>query len=175
LEVVAPERDAPEPGVGAFPAPDDHFQPDDDLDEDAFGHPGELPTDEPEDAPHTGLPPKAEAWRKRSATGAILTGFALGLQRVFEKEREEPSIVMQVSGDPPQDLPVEADVQHGRPRQSVVSIRPWLLDGRAGGPGPAGTQAVPPAVPESTVTPAVPDTAGGAGVHAKGDPEPGPS
>jgi len=76
---------------------------------------------------HTALPPKFEAWRKRSATGAILTGFALGLQQAFVKEHEQPSIVMETSGDPPSDLPVEAEVERARPRQSVVSIRPWLL------------------------------------------------
>ena len=75
---------------------------------------------------HTALPPKLEKWRKRSATGAILTGFALGLQEALEN-RQEPSIVVQTSGDPPQDLPVEAELEYGRPRQSVVSIRPWLL------------------------------------------------
>jgi hypothetical protein len=75
----------------------------------------------------TALPPRIEAWRKRSAAGAILTGFALGLQEALEKRKEEPGIVMQTSGDPPKDLPVEADFEYGRPRQSVVQIRPWLL------------------------------------------------
>jgi hypothetical protein len=97
--------------------------------------------DEPPDSgPSSALPQKVEAWRKRSATGAILTGFALGLQQVFEKEKEEPAIVMQTSGDPPTDLPVDADVEHGRPRQSVVSIRPWLLGG-AGEPNDPGQTA----------------------------------
>jgi hypothetical protein len=82
---------------------------------------------EEEEEPHTALPPKVEAWRRRSATGAILTGFALGLQEALETKRDEPSIVVQTSGDPPQDLPVEADFEYGRPRQSVVNIRPWLL------------------------------------------------
>ena len=76
----------------------------------------------------TALPPKVEAWRRRSAAGAILTGFALGLQEVLETHRDEPSIVVQTSGDPPDDLPVEAEFEYGRPRQSVVSIRPWLLN-----------------------------------------------
>jgi hypothetical protein len=84
-----------------------------------------LPTEEQF---HTGLPPRMEAWRQRSATGAILTGFALGLQQALEPKRDEPSIVIQTSGDPPQDLPVEADFEYRRPRQSVVNIRPWLLD-----------------------------------------------
>lgn len=85
--------------------------------------------DEPADGePHTALPPKIEAWRRRSATGAVLTGFAFGLQQVFET-KDEPAIVMETSGDPPKDLPVEADLEYGRPRHSVVNIRPWLLPG----------------------------------------------
>ena len=87
-----------------------------------------------EDAPptgtHTALPPKIESWRKRSATGAILTGFALGLQEALEKPKEEPSIVLETSGEPPKDLPVEADFEYGRPKHSVVQIRPWLLPDR---------------------------------------------
>lgn len=77
---------------------------------------------------HTALPPKIEAWRRRSAAGAILTGFALGLQEALEKRKEQPGIVMETSGDPPRDLPVEADFEYGRPRHSTVQIRPWLLN-----------------------------------------------
>jgi hypothetical protein len=77
---------------------------------------------------HTALPRKVEAWRQRSAAGAILTGMALGLQQALGTERNEPAIVVQTSGDPPRDLPVEADFEFRRPRQSVVNIRPWLLD-----------------------------------------------
>jgi hypothetical protein len=79
---------------------------------------------------HTALPPKVESWRRRSATGAVLTGFALGLQQALGKEQEQPAVIMQTSGDPPRDLPVEAEVEQGRPRQSVVNIRPWLLSDR---------------------------------------------
>lgn len=81
--------------------------------------------------PHTALPPRVEAWRKRSAAGAILTGFAVGLQEALETKRDDPSIVIQTSGDPPKDLPVDADFEYGRPKHSVVQIRPWLTgDGR---------------------------------------------
>jgi len=85
---------------------------------------GRVPGD---DTSHTALPTKVEAWRKRSATGAILTGFALGLQQVFEPKQDEPAVIMETSGEPPRDLPVEADLEYGRPRHSVVNIRPWLL------------------------------------------------
>jgi hypothetical protein len=86
--------------------------------------------DDGEPGQHTALPPKVEAWRRRSATGAVLTGFALGLQQALGKEQEQPAIIMQTSGDPPTDLPVDAEVEQGRPRQSVVNIRPWLLPNR---------------------------------------------
>jgi hypothetical protein len=112
------------------PQADDEHLPDD-LDQDLFDlEPGEQDEDDAGVRTvegRTALPPKVDAWRRRSATGAILTGFAMGLQQVFGKEREEPAIVMQTSGDPPRDLPVEADVEQARPRQSVVNIRPWLL------------------------------------------------
>ncbi|HEX4862878.1 MAG TPA: hypothetical protein VFV02_02325 [Acidimicrobiales bacterium] len=81
------------------------------------------------EGPHTALPSKVEAWRRRSATGAILTGFAFGLQQVFEPKQDDPAVIMETSGEPPKDLPVEADLEYGRPRHSVVNIRPWLLPG----------------------------------------------
>jgi hypothetical protein len=106
----------------------------------------EHPEDEVDPAPGatTALPPKLEAWRRRSAAGAILTGFALGLQEALENKKDEPAIVMQTSGDPPKDLPVEADFEYGRPRQSVVQIRPWLLNGDRPAPSDG---------PETTDTP----------------------
>jgi hypothetical protein len=147
--VVAPDGDAPRPDDEVPRAHsdgdvDEHLD-DAGIDADAedegeFEHdefaPDDFADDAPNDGEHTALPSKVEAWRKRSATGAILTGFALGLQQVFEKEREEPSIIMTTSGKPPRDLPVEAEFEHGRPRQSVVSIRPWLLGERVEPAGP---------------------------------------
>jgi hypothetical protein len=125
----AAEPDAAEPDDAGFDellydavlaVPDDYGEPGEDPDE-------PFPPSEEEEA-STALPSKVESWRRRSATGAILTGFALGLQQVFEPKRDEPSITVQTSGDPPRDLPVDADFEYQRPRQSVVSIRPWLLD-----------------------------------------------
>jgi hypothetical protein len=74
-----------------------------------------------------GVQDSIERSRRRSATGAVLTAFAFGLQNVFEAERKEPAIVMQTSGDPPMDLPVEAQLEQLGPRQSTVTVRPWLL------------------------------------------------
>jgi hypothetical protein len=95
------------------------------------GDPGaaELPPEQeyPDDGPPTGLPGRVESWRRRSAVGAMLTGLALGLREALEKEKEEPSITLETSGEPPRDLPVEADVEPAAPRKSVVRVRPWLL------------------------------------------------
>ena len=115
--------------------PDDYGEPGEDLDLPPLAAGGEA-------EPHTALPSKVESWRKRSATGAILTGFALGLQQVFETKRDEPSIVMETSGDPPRDLPIDADFEYQRPGQSVVSIRPWLLDDQPA-PGSAPSADLP--------------------------------
>ena len=132
---------------------------------------GESPssTDDADDGSVSRPARQVEAWRKRSATGAVLTGIAFGLQQVFEKEREEPAIIMTTSGDPPRDLPVEAEVEHGRPRRSVVNIRPWLLDRRsAAGPGagapvdPAGAAGDPAGDGPRTARRRPPDPAAGA-------------
>ncbi len=111
----APETDHGGAEVGA---PEDHLA----LDA-AAGHGPEGDASE-----HTALPPRVESWRRRSATGAMLTGFAFGLQQVFEPERKEPAIMMETSGVPPRDLPVEADLEAATSRRSVVKIRPWLLE-----------------------------------------------
>ncbi len=118
--------DTSEAGPTPEAAPD---QESDDEPDEVFEGYGRYEAFPAEEEYHTALPRKMEAWRQRSATGAILTGMALGLQQALGKEREEPAIVVQTSGDPPRDLPVEADFEFRRPRQSVVNIRPWLLDG----------------------------------------------
>ncbi|MGH9122448.1 MAG: hypothetical protein ACRDYC_10995 [Acidimicrobiales bacterium] len=88
------------------------------------------PADEPEEHEmHTALPPKVEHWRKRSAVGAILTGLAMGFREALEADRKAPSIVIETSGDPPEDLAVEAHLERGSARHNVVRIRPWLLPG----------------------------------------------
>ncbi len=96
-----------------------------------------------EDQPSTALPPKVERWRRRSAAGALMTGFALGLQQVFEPERKEPSIMLETSGDPPRDLPVDAELDGLGPRHSVVRIRPWLLEQSDSGEEPQGSGSSP--------------------------------
>jgi hypothetical protein len=67
------------------------------------------------------------SWRRRTATGAILSGLALGFQQVFEDKKQDIAVVVETSGEPPKDLPVEAELEGPAARRSVVKIRPWLL------------------------------------------------
>ncbi|MDA8063600.1 MAG: hypothetical protein M0T80_14440 [Actinomycetota bacterium] len=91
----------------------------------------DLPAEEEHPA-EAGTPGRVEAWRRRSALGAVLTGIAIGLGEVFEAEREQPAIVQETSGLPPRDLPVQADLGEASPKRSVVQVRPWLLGGADG-------------------------------------------
>jgi hypothetical protein len=86
----------------------------------------------------SGLPDWAEGWRMKTATGAVFTAVAFGLQQAFEGDKKEPSIIMETSGDPPKDLPVEAQLEQLGPRRSSVTVRPWLLSRSSEAPGPNG-------------------------------------
>lgn len=102
-----------------------------------------------DEARRNGLPPRLESWRKRTATGAVLTGFALGFRDALDTEQQKPAIIMEASGEPPSDLPVDAEVDQIRPADNVVRIRPWLLP-----EGEEGTEAVEPGTPADDRTPA---------------------
>jgi hypothetical protein len=156
---VAPDGDSLEPQEPRVVDGPGDTDPDGDVDldlDDAGTGDDEAPdfADEANGGPDSPPATRMESWRKRSATGAVLTGLALGFQQVFEKEKEEPAIIMTTSGDPPRDLPVEAEVEHGRPRRSVVNIRPWLLDRSASPPGPEGTSGAADAGPGPDQPPA---------------------
>jgi hypothetical protein len=56
--------------------------------------PGEITAEE--------LPPRRfDAWRRRSAMGAIATGIALGLKEIFQPADNQPVITAVAPGDPP--------------------------------------------------------------------------
>jgi hypothetical protein len=77
----------------------------------------------------TALPPALEEWRRRSATGAILTGIAFGLRQALEEPRDDPAIVVEVPGEPPgPPQPMELHMDPDRPEETWVIVRPWLLD-----------------------------------------------
>ena len=81
----------------------------------------------------TALPLRMEAWRRRTVTGALLTGVARGLGQVFETEREQPAIVAEAPGEPfGPPRPVEAVLDPDDPAASTLLIRRWLLDEEEG-------------------------------------------
>lgn len=64
--------------------------------------------------------------RKEGLGAKMLAASMRGLQEAIYGPKDEPAIVVQASGDPPDDgLDVRLDPDH--PEQSVVVVRPWLL------------------------------------------------
>ena len=63
-------------------------------------------------------------WMKRSATGAVLTGITIGLQRALEDPKKQPPFVIVASdepGDP--DGPIELRFDPDSPADTVAVIR----------------------------------------------------
>jgi hypothetical protein len=87
----------------------------------------ELHFEEEEAEYRTALPRAVEAWRRRSVTGVLLTGIALGLREVLEPKKDQPAIVAEVPGEPPGEKALDVSVDTIRPAESVVLVRPWLL------------------------------------------------
>ncbi|HEV8116524.1 MAG TPA: hypothetical protein VGP53_09820 [Acidimicrobiales bacterium] len=74
------------------------------------------------------LPRRMESWRSRSATGAVATAMALGLQQVFEPERRRPAAVAEAPSDPYDDKdPVTVDYLPDDAEGTRVHVKPWLL------------------------------------------------
>lgn len=68
-----------------------------------------------------------ETWRTKGVGTQIVAAAMIGLAEALHGPREKPAIVIDASGDPPNDdgLDVQLDPEH--PEQSVVVVRPWLL------------------------------------------------
>jgi len=64
-----------------------------------------------------------ERWRRRSVTGSVLTGFALGLQEIFYPAQKEEIVAIIEAGDPPGDREFELDLAPDDPGHSTVTIR----------------------------------------------------
>jgi hypothetical protein len=68
-------------------------------------HRGIEPPDTREDPIEEGRDPEPprrfDAWRRRSAIGALATGVALGLKEIFQPTNIEPVITAPAPGDPP--------------------------------------------------------------------------
>jgi hypothetical protein len=70
-----------------------------------------------------------DAWRRRSAIGAVATGVALGLKEIFQPTNIEPVITAEAPGDPPDDenrLRVILDPDD--PSKSVAIVPPTSGD-----------------------------------------------
>jgi hypothetical protein len=70
------------------------------------------------------------AWRRRTATGMVLSAVALGLQEALEPKDEKPALVIEADGEPTDDEPISAYLVPGMPEASWVVVRPWLLNKR---------------------------------------------
>jgi len=103
-----PDVDAPAVPAGV-PVPDDIIDPD--------GFP--LREDH---SPHEPLP--FQRWIKRSASGAVLTGIAFGLQEVLQPKRELPAFVMEATGEPEDpNAPISLHFDPDDPTKTVAVIR----------------------------------------------------
>jgi len=69
-------------------------------------------------------PLRFHQWMKRSATGAVMTGVALGLQQALERRREIPAFVMEAPGEPDDpDAPIHLHFDPDDPTKTVAVIR----------------------------------------------------
>jgi hypothetical protein len=110
-----PERDgeapeAPQPDAGAQPL--EEFYGRDDI----FGF-----------KPATAPLPRPPAKKARTATGALLTGIALGLRDIFdpEKKRDTIAIEQEAPGEP--EGPQRYEIRlNSSPRDAQAIYRPWV-------------------------------------------------
>lgn len=68
-----------------------------------------------------------ERWRRRTASGALATAIAMGLQQVFQPALDRrPAIVLETAGEPySDDDPVVVDFEPDAPEGTTVLLRPW--------------------------------------------------
>ncbi len=109
-----PEEDAPDQNVDSL----ESFYGSDDL----FGFRPRPPVPKP--------PPK----KARTATGALLTGIALGLRDVFDPEKKVDTIAIEQEAPAEPDEPQEYEVRlNGSPRDAQAIYRPWVAAEGEGG------------------------------------------
>ncbi len=72
--------------------------------------------------------PRPPARKARTATGALLTGIALGLRDVFDPEKKNDTIAIEQEASEPEG-PQEYEVRlNGSPRDAQAIYRPWVGD-----------------------------------------------
>jgi hypothetical protein len=101
---------------------------------------GGVATGEGDGDPGAHDPLRFNQWMKRSATGAVLSGIALGLQQALEPKRELPAFVMEAPGEPEDpDAPITLHFDPDDPTRTVAVIR---------APAPAHDESPGPGTPE---------------------------
>ena len=69
-------------------------------------------------------PLRFSRWMKRSATGAVLSGIALGLQQALEQKREVPAFVIDAPGEPEDpDAQITLHFDPDDPAKTVAVLR----------------------------------------------------
>ena len=85
------------------------------------------PTDAGDDPDHGSDakdPLRFNNWMKRSATGAVMTGIAVGLQQALQLPRQEPAFVIEASGEPHDpNRPIDLHFDPDSPSDTVAIIR----------------------------------------------------
>lgn len=70
--------------------------------------------------------PKPPPKKARTATGALLTGIALGLREVFDPEKKKDTIAIEQEASEPEG-PQEYEIRlNGSPRDAQAIYRPWV-------------------------------------------------
>ena len=73
--------------------------------------------------------PKVPPKRPRTATGAILTGIALGLRDVFDPEKKNDTIAIEQEAPAEPDGPQLYEIRlKASPRDSQAIYRPWVKE-----------------------------------------------
>jgi hypothetical protein len=106
------------------------------------GDPGTVggPYGEADPDPDPGKDPlRFSNWMKRSATGAVMTGIAVGLKEALQPQKKEVPFVIEARGEPDDpDQPIDLRFDPDSPSDTVAIIRRPS--------GPAGPES-PPASP----------------------------
>jgi hypothetical protein len=107
-----------EPDEGAVPGDDEPLESFYGAD-DIFGL--KLGGPRPDEAPR--VPPR----KARTATGALLTGIALGLRDVFDPEKKKDPVAIEQEAPSEPEGPQEYEIRlRPSPRDSQAIYRPWV-------------------------------------------------
>jgi hypothetical protein len=78
---------------------------------------------DPEGAEAERDPLRFNNWMKRSATGAVMTGIAIGLREALEPRRPEVAFVIEASDPDSPDGPIDLRFDPDSPQNTVAVIR----------------------------------------------------